>query len=357
MNLPMASSWNLRIRLWVLLIALVLPSRATVLTNLLELGHVDIRVQWSAAAAATNSPEALFLGFHVDALGGNVSADEYAVRIPEAARLEIPDGFDVFGAAGSSLWILPQSQTPGLLYLGISAEGLPRDVVTGPVFLRLVGFQGAGDFFAWQSDGLGSVEVVLSTRDGITDSDRLSIPVGGHAHYNFGFTSNGVHEVLLQVVAGVAGQAGSFLGRTNRLQFQVEPLPPVVETPWSRWVAERFGPSPDPVLAGPDADPDGDGFPNLHEFLSGTDPRDASSRAPLRILGSPAGGGLGLRLAIDPNRLESVIPVVEQSSDVRGPWTEAGSPRPSAAETELEFPIPDPAASGTRFHRLRLQLR
>ncbi|PYI86454.1 MAG: hypothetical protein DME26_09005, partial [Verrucomicrobia bacterium] len=46
-----------------------------------------------------------------------------------------------------------------------------------------------------------------------------------------------------------------------------------------------------PAVSGPDADPDGDGFTNYQEYLSGTDPRDPQSY--LKIEPPQLAGGAG----------------------------------------------------------------
>ena len=60
------------------------------------------------------------------------------------------------------------------------------------------------------------------------------------------------------------------------LKLTVTPDPPPVTI--AAWRRANFGFSAtDLTIAGDDADPDGDGFTNLQEFLAGTNPLDPSS--------------------------------------------------------------------------------
>ena len=60
-------------------------------------------------------------------------------------------------------------------------------------------------------------------------------------------------------------------GRQPRFDFDAPPLaPPIPSDPWSAW-AQAF------CLTDPNGDADGDGFTNLQECQSGTDPLDPRS--------------------------------------------------------------------------------
>ncbi|MBM3902965.1 MAG: hypothetical protein FJ379_12905 [Verrucomicrobia bacterium] len=146
-----------------------------------------------------------------------------ALMVPETARNTIPEGFAVLGSAASDLWILPQSQVPQLLYLGASGEGLPAGVIEQGLSIQLLRTEGPGDFMVWQSDAFEGILIRMSTRDGIDEADKLSLSVGGHAHFNWGLTANGFVTVWMQVQASV-GLTNAWSPPTPIL-FAVEPLP------------------------------------------------------------------------------------------------------------------------------------
>lgn len=68
--------------------------------------------------------------------------------------------------------------------------------------------------------------------------------------------------------------------------FTLENLPP--PTTWQTWLASRFPGIQDPAVIGANADPDGDGWGNLVEYASGSDPNDAASRPAIQV-GYPNG--------------------------------------------------------------------
>ncbi|MFM7215721.1 MAG: choice-of-anchor M domain-containing protein [Verrucomicrobiota bacterium] len=151
-----------------------------------------------------------------------------ALMVQESARNTIPEGFDVLGPAGSDLWILPQSQDPQHLYLGASGEGLPAGVVEQGPSIRLLRIEGPGHFVVWQGDALEGVLVRMSSRDGISEVDQLTLSVGGHAHFNWGFSRSGFVTVWMQVQASVGGTNAT--SPATPILFAVEPLPSV---PWA----------------------------------------------------------------------------------------------------------------------------
>lgn len=184
--------------------------------------HVDLRVIF--APEGTN----LFqLVAHDGDRSTNHSATNFVMVVGESAKLTVPDGFPGLGPAGSDLWVLPASQNPALLYLGISGEGLSLPAQRLDLFLRQV--DGPGQCLAWQFDGLGGLAVSFSTRDGLTEADRFTPAVGGHEHHNWGFSTNGLYTLWFQARATVGGT--NAWSPVTPVLFAVEPLPAVTAEP------------------------------------------------------------------------------------------------------------------------------
>jgi surface-anchored protein len=107
-------------------------------------------------------------------------------------------------AAGESLFVLPPSETPGLLFLGFGTEEIADGTLLGgSLTLRLKSVSGPGHFSIWVST-LGGPDVGMATFDGITEADFLTLLENGHAHFNLGFTEMGMYQITFQAIGTLA---------------------------------------------------------------------------------------------------------------------------------------------------------
>ncbi|MFO1498210.1 MAG: choice-of-anchor M domain-containing protein [Verrucomicrobiota bacterium] len=190
----------------------------------LTVEHTDIQGVFDATA--TN--KLTMVAFDVNHTVAYQS-DEVALVVAEAAKTPLPSGTP-FGPEGAPLWILPASQNPALLYLGLSAEppsaagrpGILSGVFNGNLVFQLKSVDGPGSFFLWQSGG-GGFDVQMDTADGITDADAHMQIIGSHEHFNWGFTTNGVYRVTFQLSGLLAGSTNISSPDTT-FTFNVLPL-------------------------------------------------------------------------------------------------------------------------------------
>lgn len=257
----------------------------------LTTAHVDLRVIYQPEDP-TNK---LALVVRDDDHGISHRSNEVALVVAENARLLLPGDLPPFGNAGDPLWILPQTQDPTLLYLGLSTEGLPSGEFPDGLALFLRAVLGPGQVFVWQAS-LGGLEVRVNSRDGLDDRDLIPLVSGSHSHWNFGFTTNGVYELVFEVQGRRAGAETNDFSLPTPIRFEVEPLPPPAETPFTRWQRTQWPGVDDPAVIGPAADPDGDGVVNAVEYALGLDPHRADrDRLPRpRLVETPAGRRLRL---------------------------------------------------------------
>ncbi|TWT68772.1 choice-of-anchor M domain-containing protein [Crateriforma conspicua] len=113
---------------------------------------------------------------------------------------------------GDTIWRLPQSNTAGIPFIGIAGEELTNPPITSDVTLSLTRFSGPGQFAIWQADGVNPPDVFMSTAiDGVDPAvDQITFGVGGHDHFNYGFSAEGVYEVEFTASATAVPEPGSF---------------------------------------------------------------------------------------------------------------------------------------------------
>jgi surface-anchored protein len=180
--------------------------------------HVDVQVLDRPGAEPR-----LGIGLRNGDNGVLLDPTQAILEVGASGRLEVPPGLEVFGPAGSSIWVLPQSQDPTLLYVGLSASGIPPGTWEPRFDLQLLKVVGPGHFFAWQFDPFSGLDMRMNSRDGIGPSDTLSPWLGGHEHVNWGFTATGLHEVHLRLSGRLQGTTNNVANDAVVLRFGVVP--------------------------------------------------------------------------------------------------------------------------------------
>ena len=99
------------------------------------------------------------------------------------------------GIARDLIYVLPQDEREGVLYLGIAGDEIPAGAFNNDGTLNLSAVNGPGNVLSrdgclWQSDQ------VLRLADGIGSDDVFPVSVGGHVHQNWAFTAAGRYEVV-----------------------------------------------------------------------------------------------------------------------------------------------------------------
>ncbi len=177
-------------------------------------GHADIGLAYESGE--------LELHYHFGAgavLDGVtlVSEDE---ADPGEVYVRVADSTQTTGTALSFLgnadpyWALPQNNVAGQPFLGIAAEELSGSEFSS-ASLEMTGFSGPGQFALWQWPN----SAFMQTVDGISPSDTLPLVIGGHDHFNFGFTAEGVYQVTITATAELTG--GSTVTDTETFWFVV----------------------------------------------------------------------------------------------------------------------------------------
>ena len=124
------------------------------------------------------------------------------VALPAASPIPPLSAYtNLLGEAGATTWILPQTQNPNLLWLGIGNESLRATDFAGPVQLTLQTVEGPGHFALFFQDAFGQPVTQMNSRDGVSAQDTMTVPLGSHLHCNWAFSAPGSYRVRL-VVSG-----------------------------------------------------------------------------------------------------------------------------------------------------------
>lgn len=345
----------------ILFTALVIPltglvSQADDTFTVLTREHTDIRILHHPGLTP-----ALSIVARDEDRGLNLATNEVILVGMESSKLTLPTGTP-FGNGGAPFWILPQSQNPKLLYLGVSAEGLSPDAFEGSIRLRLRRMEGPGYMMVWQATGPGRFAIRINTRDGMDDSDSFSPITGSHEHFNWGFSAPGLYRVTLQAEARTkdSGQVLSSLEST--FLFQIRPLPPA--TRFEEWQLQHWPPGFDPKVTGRDANRDQDAFTNLQEYAFGLSPSasDSPALAP-ELEVTPSEGITDVSFHFRRNRnAQDLTYEVQTSSNPTGPWSalegEISSEDTDSPGIELvTLKVQESGGSQSRFYRLQLRPR
>jgi len=307
------------------LLPIAMPIAASAQVTYLTNQHMDFRLQYYPTADGSNRLD-MVLEYDSGIRGTNTGV--YIVGNTNArTAISGNPNFAFLGAAGSPLWILPQTQNTSLPYIGISAEDglfptdIPAGVFNSPMALELVSVEGPGNFFVWSVSGAGQPpNVKMIATNGVISApyDAAPIPITVHDHNNWAFSTNGLYRVTFRTRGQFLGDSTNTLGRDVAWSFQMLPL-----RPWENWISTNWLPATASSTNGPAADPDGDGIPNALEYALGLNPHIASTAGlPTFSFVSDAGETYGaltftrVKVATDIDCLPSV-----RSELTGGAWT------------------------------------
>lgn len=195
----------------------ILPASAqTFLTS----GHADIGIAYDAGS----------FDLHVHAEDPSPAGTEFSppsgavLVVGSAAQTTTPGALSALASVGSSLWILPKTQNPSLLFLGFGTEELTVADWTGNLTLSLKSVSGPGNFGIYDVGTFGGIEIKMNSADGVTAGDALSLVPGSHGHYNLTFTAPGDYTIGLEA-SGSHTVDGAVTSGTVNYSFTVVPEP------------------------------------------------------------------------------------------------------------------------------------
>lgn len=181
-------------------------------------GHVDaIDIDWTGST--------LTLDLRDDTVSPSVDRDPSTVTLVAvpASRTTVPanSAYSFLGTPGSPVWILPQSQSSGILWPGTSTEGVPSGVLqNNTLSLKLVSVTGPADVSVYTTSSFGTPTVWFDSGNGLPDTRSLAVTT--HAHANWAFEAAGSYTVVFEATATTATGGAVSTGQRS-YTFTVQP--------------------------------------------------------------------------------------------------------------------------------------
>jgi len=185
-------------------------------------GHIDVfELHYNSSVV----PAEFALHIHDHVTETHFEAADVILQVNESSYFGSPAGLvPVLGAAA---YILPATQEPDMLYGGVSADG-PSGVFQNNRFtIRMVsaGPANPGNFAMYRFSGAGALQIGLQSIGGSVSVNEVTVPIGGHEHWNWGFSAPGTYTFEFQGL-GVKSADLSILETSRELfTFNVIPEP------------------------------------------------------------------------------------------------------------------------------------
>jgi putative ABC transporter-associated repeat protein len=127
---------------------------------------------------------------------------DVVLHLVPAARNTVPTdpAYAFLGSPGTPVWLIPQTQIPGIVWAGWNTESLDPREVRGDVRVSWSAVDGPGEVAVFLT-GI-TPTVLVDSGDGLPDA--VTVPLGTHAHANWAFGAEGVYRITVEVTATLA---------------------------------------------------------------------------------------------------------------------------------------------------------
>lgn len=121
------------------------------------------------------------------------------LRVTDRTRATVPAGMGFIAPRGTTVWMVSQTQRPGVLWAGWSTDTIRPAQVRGPITWRLDRVTGPGRMVLFQTGSFGARRVLFTSAARMPQ--RRVVPAGVHQHGNWVFTRKGVYRLQFTVTA------------------------------------------------------------------------------------------------------------------------------------------------------------
>lgn len=142
---------------------------------------------------------------------------DVTVRVTDRARVRLGRGQSAVGRAGSTAWVLPQSERRGVVWAGWSTQALTARDLRGGLRWSLRSVRGPGRMVLFQSGAFGDASVLFSSA--VRGGQTRGLAPGAHGHGNWAFTRRGTYRVTF-ALSGTS-RTGRALRASGTLRFRV----------------------------------------------------------------------------------------------------------------------------------------
>jgi surface-anchored protein len=148
-----------------------------------------------------------------------LAPETVVARLGASAKIRLPRNGSLrfVGPPGQTVWLIPQVQREGVLWLGWNTQEISARHVRGPVTWTLQRVTGPGRVVVYQTSAFGRPDILFSSARSRPGSRR--IPLATHAHGNWAFTRAGRYRLTFRMSARAPG--GRTLRDTATLRFRV----------------------------------------------------------------------------------------------------------------------------------------
>lgn len=245
--------------------------------------HVDLNVIWNAATQTFSG------GFRTDnetpvVQFGPEDAIAYLPATGQRQRSNAGAQYDFQGAMDDTFWLYPSatkaSNDAFTLYLGFTASGVARDGTFTDDRIRWTVHSvenlttpSATSFYGYTVSAGPTVNMQLTLDPAYPNSEMVML-ANSHTHLNLLFKAPGMYRITFRV-RGTLVATGQEVSSLLPVYFGVEQWQiPASTVSYTAWRDIEFNPAQaaNPLVSGPEVDPDNDGFTNLEEFALGGDP-------------------------------------------------------------------------------------
>jgi surface-anchored protein len=208
--------------LWITWVWLLVNAGTALAVTTLSDGHIDVfEVHYDSSV----SPTEFALHIHDHVSETHFEPADVILQVNESSYFASPAG--LIWILGSAAYILPATQEADMLYGGVSSAG-PSGVFQNNRFkIQMVsaGSANPGNFSMYRFSGAGALQVGLQSIGRSVSVNEVTIPIGGHEHWNWGFSAPGTYTFEFQGL-GVKSADSSILETARELfTFNVIPEP------------------------------------------------------------------------------------------------------------------------------------